>query len=391
MKSLNIPISRIGYGCYAMSGSYGANLNEDEKISIIQAAYDYGVKFFDTAGTYTGTEEVLGKAVHSFRDKISIATKVGLDEKQQPNLSKIAVIESCISSLQRLKTDYIDLFQVHYDDPHTPVDETLEALEFLQDDGYIRHYGIGHLPIDRSLEYLRFSDCSTVLAEMNPITMNRYQELSPYIDQFHFDIIAFSVTARGLLTGKIRQETKYSEKDLRRIDPLFKRAKFQSGLRIAEKLSEIGAKYSKSSSQIAIAWVLQNKGVLMALTGPTKINHLRENLEVMHWRIPEDEFSHLQGLLNEEAEQLKEIIRQEIDEILFNPLPEKPDKAIEDLIYVLENLIEGDILPSELGFPIFLEILNLKEDQKSPKRFEFIKEKIIAASMIHPKNSGKIH
>lgn len=116
---------------------------------------------------------------------------------------------------------------------------------------------------------------------MNPLAMNRYDELSPYMDQFHFGIIAFSVTTRGLLTGKIREETKFPKNDLRSIDPLFKRAKFQSGLRIAEKLSEIGAKYSKSSSQIAIAWVLQNKGVLTALTGPTKLDHLHENLDVM--------------------------------------------------------------------------------------------------------------
>lgn len=88
---------------------------------------------------------------------------------------------------------------------------------------------------------------------------------------------------------------------------------------------------------------------------------------------------------------MNDTIRQEIDDILFNPLPEKPEKAVDDLIYVLENLIEEGILPSEQGFPIFLEILNLTEDQKSTKRFEFIKEKIISASMIHPKNSGKIH
>lgn len=113
----------------------------------------------------------------------------------------------------------------------------------------------------------------------------------------HFEIIVFSVTARGLLTGKIREETIYTKNDLRNIDPLFKRAKFKSGLRIADKLSEIGANYSKSSSQIAIAWVLQNKGVLTALTGPTRLDHLRENLDVMNWRLPEDEFRQLQGFL----------------------------------------------------------------------------------------------
>lgn len=379
MKSLNIPISPIGYGCYAMSGSYGADLSESKKISIIQAAYDNGVKFFDTAGAYSGTEEVLGKAVRIFRDKISIATKVSLDENKQANLSKIAVIESCISSLKKLNTDYIDLFQVHYDDPYTPVEETIEALNLLQSDGYIRYYGIGHLPINRSLEYLRLGQCSTVMAEMNPLALNRYLELFPYIDQFHFGIIAFSVTARGLLTGTIREETTYPKNDLRSIDPLFKRAKFQSGLKIADKLSEIGAKYSKSSSQIAIAWVLQNKGVLTALTGPTRLDHLLENLDVMNWRMPEDDFRILQGFLNDEAEDLKEIIHQEIDHILYSPLPENLEKAVEDLVYVLENLIEGNILPSEKGLPIFLEILNLDGEEKTKKRFELIKEKIISA------------
>jgi aryl-alcohol dehydrogenase-like predicted oxidoreductase len=237
---LSLPISPIGFGCYALSGAYGAKLDESQMIQIIQQAYASGILYYDTADKYGNTEEILGKAVSSFRNKITIATKVGLTNSNTAKLTKEHVISSCEESLKRLKTDYIDIYQVHFDDPDTPVTETIEALEKLVKDGKIRCYGIGHLPMNKALEYIKFGNVSTVLAEMNAASFNRYRELHPLQSKFNFSIIAFSVTGRGLLTGEISSSTKFQSKDIRSIDPMFKRSRLSSALRIEEKLKEIG-------------------------------------------------------------------------------------------------------------------------------------------------------
>lgn len=184
-----LPLSKLGYGCYALGGAYGHKIEITRATELIHLAYDLGIRFFDTADQY-GTEAVLGKALGSLRPKVAIATKVGA----KGGLTRKNILASCEASLKRLQTDYIDLYQVHYDDPAVSVEEVVETLEFLKAMGKIRHYGIGHLPLDKTLQYLELGQPQTVLAEMNAASLDRYQELRPLQQEHDFAIIAFSVT-----------------------------------------------------------------------------------------------------------------------------------------------------------------------------------------------------
>jgi aryl-alcohol dehydrogenase-like predicted oxidoreductase len=358
---LSLPISPIGFGCYALSGAYGARLDESQMIQIIQQAYASGILFYDTADKYGNTEEILGKAVSSFRNKITIATKVGLTNSNTAKLTKEHVIASCEESLQRLKTDYIDIYQVHFDDPDTPVTETIEALEKLVKAGKIRCYGIGHLPMNKTLEYIKLGNVSTVLAEMNAASLNRYRELHPLQSKFDFSVIAFSVTGRGILTGEISSDTKFVNEDIRSIDPLFKRVRLASALRIAEKLKEIGMRYGRTSAQTAISWVIQNPGVALALTGPTKPEHLEENCKAMNWRLEKTDIEEINEFIQKEEDAVRESTENEIYNILSSALSSNFERASNDLIYVLEHSIESGKIDNEAAVPICLSILNMRK------------------------------
>lgn len=355
-----IPRSQLGYGCYALGGAYGKKVTLNQTKKLIHLAYALGLRYFDTAAAY-GTEEVLGEAVKSFRHEITIATKIGFATSGKTTLSKAHILDSCEASLQRLQTNYIDLYQVHYDDPHTPVPEVVATLELLQQQGKIRGYGVCHLPLTKTTKYLEQGQPHTVLAEISPVALNRYRELHPLQRDHDFGIIAFSVTGRGLLTGKISSRPQFGPGDIRKIDPLFQRARLTSGLRIQAKLKEIGQDYSATPTQMAIAWVLSQPGITAALTGPTNPEHLRENCGALS--IPggwQKEFHHF---LQTEHQHLQKIIAQEIRSLVANP-----QATGKDLLYVLEHCLEAELIPYLDGVAIFEQLIpNLNSPKNCTK------------------------
>lgn len=357
----NLPISPLGYGCYGLSGAYGTRLEERDMVRILQYAYELGIRFFDTAGSYAGTEEILGRAVKPFRNDVVIASKVGITENNKISLSKESVISSCESSLKKLKTDYIDIYLVHYYDPDTPVEETIETLEFLKKEGKIKYYGIGHLPLDKTEKYLNTGNISFILAEMSPVNAYRYKELYPLREKYKFDIIAFSITGRGLLSGKINKSVRFGNDDIRSKDPLFLNSRLISGIRIAEKLKEIGKRFDMTPTQVAILWTIQNDGVVAGLTGPTKTEHLAENSRALNLTLDEDTMKEINYVLEKEEERLRKTVYEEVYNILTTSFFSDYEKAYKDLIYAIEYCIENGLIPYKDGVDIFKKI----EEEKS--------------------------
>ena len=359
----DIPFSRLGYGCYALGGAYGNKVDPSRGEKLIHLAYDLGIRFFDTADRY-GSEEILGKAVKPFRREVSIATKVGVDSQGKMNLSKNHVLSACDASLKRMNTDYLDLYQVHYDDPGAPVSQVVEVLEQLKKQGKIRQYGVGHLPLDKTRQYLEYGRPLSVLAEMSPVALNRYQELQPLQERCGFGIIAFSVTGRGLLTGKIGPNCRFAPGDIRSKDPLFMRHKLASGLRVMEKLARLGKNYSASPAQVAIAWVLNRPGVKVALTGPTDPAHLKENCGAMQLNLDPADLEEISAFIRSENRALQAQILQDIQEITREPLKRDPAEAANDLLYALEHGVEYNLLPHETAVRLFVRVMKY---QKSPE------------------------
>jgi len=338
--------SRLGYGCYALGGAYGKKLSRAEAVQLIRLAYDLGIRYFDTAPLYH-TEEILGEALARHRDQVTIATKVGAYPGAE-RLSREHITASCHASLRRLGTDCLDLYLVHYDDDATAVDEVLETLEKLQDQGKIRAYGLGHLPASRTAAYLEQGNPRLVMTEMHCAMPGQYQKLRSLQQKYSFGIIAFSVTGRGLLAGEASQP---ADAGLRSIDPLFRRNKLASGLRIAAKLQEMARDSGATPAQIAIAWVLAQPGVAGALTGPADRRHLEENCAALHLKLDPALEKELTALVYREAEAFRQQITREIASILASPARGP------DLVYCLEHGVEMELFPRDEGARLLTEIL----------------------------------
>ena len=355
----SLEVSEIGVGCYALSGAYGS-VDFIHFQDMIRRAYEIGVNFFDTAEGYGDAERILGKAVESFREEIHIATKVGIREGAKPNLSKSYIYEACTRSLQQLDTDYIDLYQVHFDDPQTPVSETLEALDALVSEGKIRAYGVGHLPTHRVKEYCELGSPFAILMELSAVTRKSREELLPFCNTYNVAGIGFSATGRGILTGKYGQDTQFESGDIRNLDPLFQRVRFESALRITVHFAQLAENYGVTPVQMAIRWVLEQPNIICALTGSSKIEHLEENAGASGLTIKRKDLEKLEGFFVKEDRLLVEKDRQIIHSIVNDPLSSTPSQAFNDLIYVMETAVNMDMLSEDLVRSVFMELWPLR-------------------------------
>jgi len=352
-------LSEVGLGCYSLGGAYGRKDPEGFK-GVIDRAHELGVNFFDTAPVYGEAERVLGEALKPYREEVYIATKVGLRDGVRPDLSRDHVKRSCEGSLRRLKTHYVDLYQVHFDDPRTPVEETVSALEELVDEGKVRRYGVGHLPAERVEAYCEVGSVFSVLMELSAVARSTRETILPLCRRYGVGAIAFSTTGRGLLTGKIGRDTKFEQGDIRKADPLFQRENLESGLRVAERFMELGEEYGRTPVQVAISWVLSHREVICALTGPSTIPHLEENLGGSGWSIPQGDLKDLEALFTREDAWLRRRREESLRRILSTKLPDDPSKAFQDLVYVMETAVSVGSASEEEIVPVFRELWEMR-------------------------------
>jgi aryl-alcohol dehydrogenase-like predicted oxidoreductase len=365
-----VEFSEIGIGCYALSGVYG---KKDDLAfrRMIERAYERGVTFFDAAEAYANGEQVLGRAVKPFRREIILSTKVGLKKGAKPNLSAGYIKAACRESLRALDTETIDIYHVHYDDPQWEVEEVIGAMEDLVKEGLIRHYGLDHVSMERLTSYLEKGRIFSILMELSAVERNSLKEMLPVCRQEGIAAIAFSVTGRGLLTGRIRDTNVFTADDFRRSDPLYQRERFQSGLRIADRFAQIGKKYGKTPVQAAIGWVLQQEGITCALVGPSSIRHLEENLGGSGWRFEEEDLQDLEQLLLREQVYLEVEQRRSIYNILTGELAAEASQAFTDMVYVLETAYCLGLASEAQIMPFFYELMankgNLYESETQEK------------------------
>jgi aryl-alcohol dehydrogenase-like predicted oxidoreductase len=356
-----LSISEIGIGCYALSGAYGSK-DPVSFARMLARAVEAGVNFFDTAGAYGEGERVLGQALKPYRDQVLLATKVGLREGMEADLSRAAVKTACERSLRTLGTGWIDLYQVHFDDPRTQVEETVTALEELKTEGKIRHYGVCHLPAERIETYCRVGRPFSILMELSAVARQARLSLLPLARRCGAAAIAFSVTGRGLLTGRIGTGVQFEVGDIRRIDPLFQRERLQFSLRVAAKLADIASRYGKTPAQAAVAWALAQPGIFCALTGPSTREHLEENLGGSGWAITPEDLAELERFYESEGREMLEAQKKSLHEILAGPLDPDPDRASADLVYVLETAILIGAAAEAEVVPLFRNLLGLRKN-----------------------------
>ena len=287
--------SRIGLGTWAIGGWMWGGTDEAESIRAIRAALDLGITLIDTAPAYGfgRSEELVGQAIaeSGARDRVLIATKVGLewrDGRVFRNASAQRVRREVEDSLRRLRTDHIDVYHVHWPDPLVPIEETAGALRRLLEQGKIRAIGVSNFSPDQMMAFRSASPLHVVQSPYNLFERQIEADVLPYAKRHQLTVLAYGALCRGLLTGRMRPDTKFTGDDLRGSDPKFLPPRYPEYLKAVETLDALARRhYGKSVLALAVRWVL-DQGPTVALWGARHPEQLAPIRDVLEWRIDEE-------------------------------------------------------------------------------------------------------
>jgi aryl-alcohol dehydrogenase-like predicted oxidoreductase len=281
INGTGLRLSRIGLGTWAIGGWMWGGVDDDAAAATIRRALDAGITLIDTAPAYGQghSEEVVGRALDGCRERAIIATKVGLewDEHGTPhrNASARRIRAEVEDSLRRLRTDHIDIYQVHWPDPETPMDETAHAMASLYEAGLIRAVGVSNFSPAQMDEFAKFAPLHTVQPPYNLFEREIEHDVLPYVRQHNLTALTYGALCRGLLSGKIRESTTFNGDDLRRVDPKFQPPRLGQYVRAVERLDELArTRFGKQVIHLALRWVLDQPGVGAALWGARRPDQL---------------------------------------------------------------------------------------------------------------------
>jgi aryl-alcohol dehydrogenase-like predicted oxidoreductase len=280
---------------HAFGGHGYGSVDDRESIKAIQKALDMGVNFFDTADIYGfgHSEEILSKALGSQRDKVIVATKFGVnwDEngKTYKDCSTKRIIEALDGSLKRLKIDCIPLYQIHWHDEKTPIEDVMETLLKCRDAGKILHVGCCNFSKDLILRLSNINRVESYQCLYN-LTKRQHENIIKYSsEELNMSVFAYGVIGRGVFSAKYNKDSRFGKNDTRINDSDFQGAQYNKNILIAEKLSEIGKKYGKSPAQVAIRWVLENSNITSAVVGLKNKKQVSENVGSIGWSLDQSD------------------------------------------------------------------------------------------------------
>ena len=298
LANLNIKVSNLGLGCLQLGGHGWGTLSESEMVVVIHEAIDNGITFFDTAPIYGlgHSEEILGRILGEKRNQVVIATKAGLQWKKNGDFEKFidaspeSIKKDIDASLQRLRTDYIDLYQLHWPDPNTPIEETLLAMARLKKTGKIRCIGLSNFSLAQLEEARQYCRIDTIQVPYNLIDRKAERDLLPFSRENDIAVIAYSPIARGLLSGKYDAATRFESDDHRHRngDEYFNKENLDRNLEIVDKVTVVAEKLHKTPAQISLRWVMENPAVTITLFGAKNVAQVRENIQATAFTLSKD-------------------------------------------------------------------------------------------------------
>jgi len=281
LGSSNLNISRIGYGAWALGGRGWGNYNEREARRALEACLEHGINFFDTAPVYGfgRSEEVLGEALSAVRSDVVIGSKCGLvwndSGHVRHDLSRDALRRDLEASLKRLKTDYIDLYQIHWPDRRTPIEETIEELISFQRSGIVRHIGVSNFSKQQLQQACSCADIVSVQQLYNLLQRDAANDVLPVCRQKNLGFIAYSPLAQGILAGEMGSKNRPGRHDVRRRNPLYRNPEhFEQALQYAQSLPQ-------PQSIAALKFLFAQPEVTCALIGMTQRRHVEINLQAL--------------------------------------------------------------------------------------------------------------
>jgi aryl-alcohol dehydrogenase-like predicted oxidoreductase len=299
----NLEVSAVGLGCMGMSWSYGPAKDRQEMISLLHAAVERGVTFFDTAEVYgpLANEELVGEALVPFRGQVVIATKFGWapapgDRERWSALnSRPEHIKQVVEgSLARLKVDTIDLYYQHRVDPNVPIEDVAGAVKDLIRQGKVKHFGLSEAG-EQTIRRAHAVQPVTALQSEYSLWFRRpEQEILPTLEELGIGFVPYSPLGKGFLTGKISADTKFDSTDFRSTIPRFRPENMEANQAMIVLLNRFAKEKNATAAQIALAWLLAKKPWIVPIPGTTKLSRLEENIAAAEIELTTDELREIE-------------------------------------------------------------------------------------------------
>jgi aryl-alcohol dehydrogenase-like predicted oxidoreductase len=310
LGSSGIRVSTVCLGTWAIGGWMWGGSEEEESIRTIRSALDKGLNFVDTAPVYGfgRSEELVGKALKGYvkRDQVVVATKVGLEWDDRGrvfrNSTRRRILKEVEDSLRRLQTDYIDLYQVHWPDPLTPIGETAQVMSELLKGGRIRAVGVSNYTGEQMDAFRKVAPLHSVQPPYNLFERQIEGDVLPYAKKYGIAVLAYGSICRGLLSGKMKPDTRFQGDDLRLLDPKFRQPRYSRYLKAVSELDELaGQRHGRHVLELAVRWVLDQGAI--ALWGARHPAQLDPVGQVFGW-----------SLTPRDLKDIDEVLRRDIPE-----------------------------------------------------------------------------
>lgn len=300
----SLQVSRIGLGTWAIGGWLWGGTDDEAAIQAMLAALDQGINLIDTAPVYGfgHSESLVGEALKRFgqRHRVLVATKAGIEwheGKVWRNASPARLRQEVEDSLQRLGTDYIDLYQVHWPDPCVPVEDTAATLQQLYQEGKIRAIGVSNYTPEQMTAFRQAAPLHTDQPPYNLLERSIEEDVMPYCQEQGIGLLTYGALCRGLLSGRMTKHTKFQGDDLRQHDPKFKAPRYEQYLTAVAKLDELARQdYGKTVLELAVRWVL-DQGVDVALWGARRPEQLDIVNQACDWQLSAESRQQIEDIL----------------------------------------------------------------------------------------------
>jgi aryl-alcohol dehydrogenase-like predicted oxidoreductase len=303
MPGTPLKVSRVALGTWAMGGWMWGGTDQRESVATIHAALDQGINLIDTAPVYGFgvSEEIVGAALQGIRSRAVIATKTGLewrDGKVYRNATRARIMQEVDDSLRRLRTDYIDIYQVHWPDPLVPIEETAEVMRALYERGKIRAIGVSNFSVEQMARFRRVAPLHVVQSPYNLFERAIETDVLPYCRTNDIATLGYGALCRGLLSGRIQPDTKFDGDDLRRVDPKFRAPRLAQYLKAVRQLDEFAQRrFQRRVIHLAVRWMLDQR-VSVALWGGRHPAQVEAALGVAGWSLNEPQRRLIEQIVN---------------------------------------------------------------------------------------------
>jgi aryl-alcohol dehydrogenase-like predicted oxidoreductase len=300
-----LEVSALGLGCMGMSFSYGPAKDKREMTTLIRAAVERGITFFDTAEVYGPftNEELVGEALAPFRDRVVIATKFGFDLSGSDNRPGAAGLNSgpehikqaVEGSLKRLKVEVIDLLYQHRVDPNVPIEDVAGAVKDLIQEGKVKHFGLSEAGVQTIRRAHAVQPVTALQSEYSLWTRTPEKEVIPALEELGIGLVPYSPLGKGFLTGKIDENAKFDSTDFRSTLPRFTPEALKANQALIDLLAGVAERKKATPAQIALAWLLAQKPWFVPIPGTTKLHRLDENIGAVSVELSADDLRDIEN------------------------------------------------------------------------------------------------